>query len=59
MGIGGIILILLLIIGGYILGFGSGQAYLLNKIKEVCGYDMYKSMLDKLHIDANKEGRNE
>lgn len=55
MGIGGMILVLVLVAGAYFLGFAVGQGYLLNKIKEVCGYETYRNVLNELHTDANKE----
>lgn len=54
-GFGGFVLIIVLIIIGYLLGFTAGQAFILHKIHEVCGYEDYRNVLNQLHTDANKE----
>ena len=54
-GVGGFVLILVLIIIGYLLGHAAGQAFILHKIHEVCGYEDYRNVLNQLHTDANKE----
>ncbi len=55
MTVGGFVLILVLIIIGYLLGYAAGQAFILHKIHEVCGYEDYRNVLNQLHTDANKE----
>ena len=54
-GFGGFVLIIVLIIIGYLLGHAAGQAFILHKIREVCGYEDYRNVLNQLHTDANKE----
>ena len=46
----GIILVLILIVIGYLIGFSEGIKFLLNKINKVCGYETYKGVLDELHM---------
>lgn len=52
---GGLLLIIVLLIFGYILGFVAGNAYILRKIKELFPYEEYRNILNTLHADANKE----
>lgn len=54
-GTGGLVLIFVLLILGYILGFAAGNAYVLRKIKELCSYEDYRNILSTLHADANKK----
>lgn len=54
-GAGGVILILVLIFVGYLLGFAAGQAFMLQKLHELCDYEVYRNVLTLLHKDANKE----
>ena len=53
-GIAGFILIMILLFVGFCLGFIAGMKYLFNKIREVCGYDIYKDVLDQLHSNLVK-----
>ena len=53
-GTGGFILILVLLVVGFFLGFAAGIKYLLDKIRNVCWYEIYKDILDKLHTEANE-----
>jgi len=54
-GAGGCILILVLLVVGFFLGFIAGLHFLIQKIRYVCGYELYKEVLDLLHADANKQ----
>lgn len=58
LGIGGYILILVLLVVGFFLGFAAGIKYLLDKIRNVCGYEVYKDVLNKLHTEANENTKN-
>lgn len=54
-GAGGLVLILVLLIFGYILGFAAGNAYILRKIKELFPYEEYRNIINVLHADTKKE----
>ena len=41
-GAGGCILILVLLVVGFFLGFIAGLHFLIQKIRYVCGYELYK-----------------
>lgn len=56
MSIFGYILIMILLVIGFFLGFTAGLRFMFEKIRRVCGYDLYIEVLDMLHTDANKEG---
>ena len=57
-GVGGYILILVLLVVGFFLGFIAGLHFMLQKIRYVCGYELYKEVLDMLHADVNKKEAN-
>lgn len=52
---GGLLLIIVLLIFGYILGFVAGNAYILRKIKELFPYEEYRNIINVLHADTKKE----
>lgn len=55
MSISSYILIMVLLVIGFFLGFIAGLRFMLEKIRRVCGYDLYIEVIDMLHTDASKE----
>ena len=54
----GYILIVVLLFVGFYLGFITGSRFTLEKIRKVCGYELYIEVLDMLHSDVNKHESN-